>query len=534
MVTFGEYNLLGLLASGGMSDVFLAEECLAELQFCRPVALKLMHANSTPAGWKLIRDEAVSLARINHPNVVRLYRIDRRREHFFMVMELLEGVTIKHIFAQSATRSLGLPPGLIAALGKQICDGLHAAHEATDARGHPLGLVHRDVKPANLMLTRDGVVKLIDFGIALSNLRLRQTRPGLVVGTPAYMSPEQTAVIPTDRASEDPAVTGRPAVELDRRTDLWALGVILHELCTGRRLFSSSDIRVIISRVNFAPIPALADCRPDLPPRLANLIHHLLARDPTARPATANEVAAELRGIVRDEGNHFGDAEALVEYLRNSGYDLTPRRPGPIPPERLRWLETNRPRPAPPPKRSVLPQAPTGRRANLPADGQTSTLEHGALTLTLTTLELDPRGRIARPLPFPLIPGLAPLPLTARARTGIPIIEIEEDPLDPTDPRRAPSLYQLAHQPSTRLARFHLSTPEGHFEYGHRDHGVIAVHTAAHPPMQAPATPTPPLPLTLTALALDLALPRQAAAAAALWVQSDANCVHIVCLIIPS
>lgn len=351
VITFGDYNLLGLLASGGMSDVYLAEEHVEELSFRRRVALKLMHQDtSTPLSPLFLRDEAVSLGPINHPNVVQLLRIGRRNDHLFMAMELLEGITLKHIFTQLADGRPPLPFGFIAALVKQICEGAHAAHEAVDSRGRPLRLVHRDLKPANVMMTKDGLIKVIDFGIALSSTRLRQTRPGGIVGTAAYMSPEQTAAIHVEpRGDGSMRIEAEPLAVIDRRTDLWAIGVMLHELCTGERLFAASDVRAILFRVNFAPIPSIRSLRPDIPERLAGLIERLLSRPVDGRPASAAEVAAALRLVVREAGGEFADARALIDYLQQQDYDLTPPRAVTLTPERFACLRRNFGQTTPPP-----------------------------------------------------------------------------------------------------------------------------------------------------------------------------------------
>lgn len=263
----GRYRLTRLLASGGMGEVWQAQDDVLG----RDVAVKMLVAGSSePAALERFRREALAMAALQHPNAVLVLDIGTHHRWAYIVMELLPGPTLAQLVASRGP----LPEAEVAGLGAQVAAGLAAAHRA--------GIVHRDIKPGNLMLSATGALKVVDFGVA----RLSQatasalTATNTVVGSPLYLSPEQAEGLPADE-----------------RSDLYALGCVLMTLATGKPPFESEHpIGALHQHVRADP-PRLRARRPGAGEALDTLIGELLAKDPGDRPATAAEVAARLKDI---------------------------------------------------------------------------------------------------------------------------------------------------------------------------------------------------------------------------------------------
>lgn len=258
------YEILEEIGRGGMGLVYKARDRRLD----RTVALKRMPESlrDHPKAVQLFLGEAQAAARMNHPNIVTLYDADQEHGHFFITMELLDGLPLNTIL-EERTR---FGPRDTARLGLQICAGLQYAHDA--------GIVHRDIKTSNLFVTRDRVLKIMDFGLAKILDAMRDGRQTLVAGTPFYMAPEQG--------------TG---AAVDARTDLYALGVTLFELSTGRLPFAEGDVA---RSHREAARPDPAEGLPDYPASLAQLIRALMSIDPDERPASADAVATGLQAVV--------------------------------------------------------------------------------------------------------------------------------------------------------------------------------------------------------------------------------------------
>jgi serine/threonine-protein kinase len=226
-------------------------------------------------------DEARLASRIAHPNVVQTLDIVEAEEEIFLVMQYVHGATLAQLARTSRNRGERIPPFVSTGMVCGILQGLHAAHEARDARGKPLDLIHRDVSPHNALVGADGVTRLLDFGVAKASFRLQTTREGQLKGKLAYMAPEQAR-----------------GELLDRRTDLFAASVVLWEVLTGRRLFHAENEADVLSRVLTAEVPRPSAIVSDLPPSLDRVVLKGLERDPSKRYATAVEMAAELDACV--------------------------------------------------------------------------------------------------------------------------------------------------------------------------------------------------------------------------------------------
>ena len=278
--TLSHYRILSSLGSGGMGEVYRATDTKLE----RDVALKVLPPDTAadPDRFARFQREARAVAALNHPHIVTIFSVEESDGLHFLTMELIEGQSLDRL-----TPPGGLPAAQIIEIAKAIADALSAAHEK--------GIVHRDLKPANVMVTHEGRVKILDFGLAKdinaqnpggdATITSAQTQIGVVMGTPAYMSPEQ--------------VSGRT---LDHRTDIFSLGVLLHEMCTGHRPFTGHSSAELTSSILRDDPPSISDLRSDLPPDLSRIVRRCLEKDPRYRVQTARDISNEFRDIARLSG----------------------------------------------------------------------------------------------------------------------------------------------------------------------------------------------------------------------------------------
>jgi serine/threonine protein kinase len=241
-VTLGRYQLLSRLAVGGMAEVYLARQ--GELSgFKTLVVVKkvLPHLAVKPDFIAMFLDEARIASMLDHPNVVRITEVGRTENEYFLAMELVQGKPLASILQQSERAKTPLPHNLGALIVANAAAGLHHAHQLTDASGNLLGLVHRDVSPQNIMVSFEGSVKVIDFGIARALGRLGDTNSGSLKGKLGYMAPEQAR--------------GEP---VDARADIFSLGVVLWECVAGRRLFLRENELATLRAVVYEPIPSVS------------------------------------------------------------------------------------------------------------------------------------------------------------------------------------------------------------------------------------------------------------------------------------
>jgi serine/threonine-protein kinase len=267
------------------------------------VALKCIrndHAED-PMYVEMFLDEASIASLIQHPNVCRVLDFATFDGLQVLVLEYLPGETLRAIRDRVLDPDYYFDPQWHACMMARIiadaAEGLHAAHELRDRTGHTLGVVHRDVCPANVMVTWDGSVKVMDFGLARSAAQRHHTRTGLVKGKYAYIQPE--------------VLRGRKA---DRRSDVWSLGVVLWELLTGERLFDGNTDGATLHAVANAAIPLPSTVNPALPPGLDAIVERALSRDPSDRFPTAREFGRALVQFIADEGRAVGLAD-LAEFM---------------------------------------------------------------------------------------------------------------------------------------------------------------------------------------------------------------------------
>ena len=282
----GRYRLGARLGIGGAASVYLGR-LVGPHQFERLVALKLVHEHLTeqPAFVGMLLDEANLAARLSHPNIVHVYELGRDRDTLFLAMEYLMGQPLARLYSGLGDGGRRLPYDVLAWIGARAAEGLHHAHELCDDAGRRVGLVHRDVSPENLLVTYEGHVKLIDFGIARAVGRLTTTGFGTIKGKYRYMAPEQAL--------------GR---DFDHRVDLFALGATLYEGALGRPVFLGKDDSDTLLRLLSGPAPDPRSLIPDFPAALAAVILRSMAVEPAERYPTAAELAQDLDAFVAASG----------------------------------------------------------------------------------------------------------------------------------------------------------------------------------------------------------------------------------------
>lgn len=281
---FGSYDLVRKIAAGGMAEIFLARQW-GEAGFFRDVVIKRLfaHLAEHERQLRMFLDEARLLSQLSHPNVPQVYHVGQADGFWYIAMEYVEGHTVADLWRLGAKAGHVMPTNVALAIVIQACEALHHAHERQDRAGRALRIVHRDVTPHNIMLTRDGVVKLMDFGIAATSAR-KDTESGAVRGTFSYMAPEQ--------------VRGKP---LDKRADVFALGVVLYELTTGTRLFPGSEVQVMTQIVEHdAPPPSTRV--PGYPADLEEIVLSALQRDRAQRLPSAGHLAMYLEELAMRNG----------------------------------------------------------------------------------------------------------------------------------------------------------------------------------------------------------------------------------------
>jgi serine/threonine-protein kinase len=286
--SFGKYRLIAGLGSGGMATVHLAV-VHGPAGFNKLVVLKQIRPElaEDPEILGMFLDEAQLAARLSHPNVVQTNEVGQEGDRRFLAMEYLDGQPLSRIKWRLQGYG-GLPLVLHLRVIADLLAGLHYLHELADYDGSPLGLVHRDVTPQNVFITYDGGVKIVDFGIAKAETALTQTRVGIIKGKVAYMAPEQAR--------------GEP---VDRRADIFAVGVMLWEAATGARPWVGLPPLTVLKRVLAGHFPAPRSIKPEIPPQLEAIILKALAHDRRDRHATAAELQVELEAYIQTTGERL-------------------------------------------------------------------------------------------------------------------------------------------------------------------------------------------------------------------------------------
>jgi serine/threonine protein kinase len=294
------YEILARLATGGMAELYLARATAADGVVSHVVLKRILPSRShDPQFVTMFLDEAALAAQLHHPNIAQVFDIGRLGSSYFFTMEYVHGENAKAILQREYGLRRKVPVSHAITIAAGAATGLHHAHEAMGSDRRPLNIVHRDVSPANIMISFDGAVKLVDFGVAKAAVRFHETRVGTIKGKIAYLSPEQC--------------TGNRPV--DRRSDVFSLGIVLYELLTVERLFRRDSDFATMAAIVTDDVPPPSEVRRDVPPELDTVVMRALEKQPDDRFPTAGalvdalETAANRAGIALSVGG-------LGSYLR--------------------------------------------------------------------------------------------------------------------------------------------------------------------------------------------------------------------------
>jgi serine/threonine protein kinase len=310
---FGPYTLLRRLAVGGMAEIYVAKT-RGLGGFEKLVAIKLVHPHlSADAHFvRMLIDEAKILVLLTHANVAQVFDLGCLDGTYYIAMEFVEGVDIFGLQKAAAKVKRPLPIPVCCFIVAEMLNGLDYAHRKRDPEGKPLNIVHRDISPQNVLISQAGEVKLVDFGIAKTNLRGEGTEVGVIKGKYYYMSPEQ--------AWADP---------MDRRSDLFSTGIVLYEMLTGRMLYGAASIPELISKVREAEIEPPETLRPDIPPALSAVVMKALQREQRARYQSALDMGEALRDFMYESAPQFNAgrlAHFVAELLEEESKLVEPGR----------------------------------------------------------------------------------------------------------------------------------------------------------------------------------------------------------------
>ena len=366
---FGNYQLIAKLATGGMAEIFLARPTGKKGHDDVMVLKRILpHLAEDEHFVTMFRDEAELAAMLVHKNVCHVEKFGEYAGTWFIAMEYLHGVPLSRMMTRLSKAGKMLDIRMVAGIIIQACEGLHSAHEARGPDGALLNVVHRDVSPPNIMVCGDGTVKLLDFGIAKARGANSRTRTGTVKGKNAYMSPEQ--------------ILGKP---LDRRSDVFALAIVMYEMLAIKRLFHRDSDFLTFKAITEEPIPDIRERRPDVPPGMRAALTQAMARDPNGRFETAQAFGQALRQSMATLGGpaspqdlarllftDFGDEMAARDEILKAADEVAATSPTQPPP--LARPSISKPPPIPIPAQSgelaqsaPRPRSVTGPMGSVPS-----------------------------------------------------------------------------------------------------------------------------------------------------------------------
>ncbi|MET0412246.1 MAG: serine/threonine-protein kinase [Polyangiaceae bacterium] len=301
----GRYALFDEIAAGGMATIHLGR-LVGPVGFARTVAIKSLHPQFArdPEFVESFLDEARLASRIHHPNVVSTVDVVTTEGEVFLVMEYVAGESLAKLVRSSLKRGLEIPPSIALSILTGMLHGLHATHEARNEKREPMNIVHRDVSPQNILVGLDGISRVLDFGVAKAAMRAQATRDGQMKGKLSYMSPEQ--------------LNSR---EVDRRTDVFAAGIVAWECLVGRRLFAGSDPGEVLAKVLTLDIPSPREVSLSVSEPISNAIMRALEREPDRRWATAREFA-----ICLEQSGTLAAGHRVGEWVEENATDALRER----------------------------------------------------------------------------------------------------------------------------------------------------------------------------------------------------------------
>ncbi|MGD9339258.1 MAG: serine/threonine-protein kinase, partial [Syntrophobacterales bacterium] len=297
-VRFGKYLILDKIATGGMAELYLAKITSVE-GFEKLVAIKkiLPNLSSDKNLVDMFIDEAKLAAMLTHQNIVQIHDLGSMEGAYFIAMEFLHGKDLRTITKKAQDKNLPLPQEYAVHITCRICSGLDYSHNLKDFQGNPLKLIHRDISPQNILVTYEGEIKIVDFGIAKAAKKSSDTEEGLIKGKVAYMSPEQAA-----------------GKTIDHRSDIFSTGILLYEMVTGKRMFEGSDLNILdrVRKADFEPAEKVVT---DLPPELVEVLKRALAKAPSRRYKSCAAMLTDLEDCLSSFSVR-PSAEGLSQYMK--------------------------------------------------------------------------------------------------------------------------------------------------------------------------------------------------------------------------
>lgn len=424
------YLLHDELASGGMGAIHLAK-LASEGGFSKVVAIKVMHAQyaRNEAFRAMFLDEARIVAGIRHTNVVSTLDILDEAGELFLVMDYVHGPPLSSILHDLHAAGEVIPPDIAASVIVDVLEGLHAAHEAKSDKGEPLGVVHRDVSPQNVLVASDGAARVVDFGVAIAADRLHLTTPGEVKGKASYMSPEQAQ-----------------GLHVDRRSDVYAVGVMMFELLTGQRPFSGKMTDVMLKQITTAPARPSA-IRSTVSPALESIVLTAMEKDPQRRYESARAMADAIRSEME-----LRPKNEVADWLLAQQHRFFERRDALL--LELKAIDTDAGKAARPPRVTqtdneatdrVPPSTPRSRMAYM---GFAALVVLGVAAVSVRALVRPPAAHPGSTLPPPPPPATVaaalPTPMATAlaasvATASVPSAPPPHDTAPPRAPSRAPT-----------------------------------------------------------------------------------------------
>jgi serine/threonine protein kinase len=296
---FGRYRLLQRIALGGMAELFRGAIRGME-GFEKKVAIKriLPHLTDQHELVQAFIGEAKLAALLQHPNIVQIYDFGSIQGGYFIAMELLSGKDLSHLSIRAKEKHFPITLEHALFITARICEGLDYAHDLKDIQGHSVGIIHRDISPPNILVTYDGEVKILDFGVAKAAGMNTKTREGVIKGKVCYMSPEQAS-----------------GLDIDHRSDLFSAGVLLYEMLSGQRMFTGDPLHTLL-RVREADFQSPEEVAPHLPQPIHQVLHRALAKDPESRYPSASEMLADIEEFLH-KNSLRPSARTLARYVRD-------------------------------------------------------------------------------------------------------------------------------------------------------------------------------------------------------------------------
>lgn len=297
--TLGAYELIAPLATGGMAELFVAKTAGVS-GFEKQVALKVIHPNfsSDPDFVRMLVDEAKLAVQLQHMNIVQTYDLGQVDGQYYIVMELIDGADLYKVLKTASKQGLEFPIDVAAHVTSEVATGLDYAHRKSDPMGRPLQIVHRDISPQNVLVSREGEIKIVDFGIAKAALRNQQTQAGVIKGKYFYMSPEQAW-----------------GAKIDSRTDVFSTGILLHEMLAGEMLYLEDDLDRLLEKVRGANVQPPSRKRRGIPAELDAIVMKALAKRPEDRFQTAADLSNALVRFLRTHQADSGRAR-VARFVR--------------------------------------------------------------------------------------------------------------------------------------------------------------------------------------------------------------------------